>query len=264
MRNPHQPGTKQVICMKWGTLYGPEYVNRLYAAVRRQLSGPLRFVCLTDDDSGFRPEVETYPCPLIKIPEPWCNAGWRKVTLYQSSEQLFGLEGDWLFLDLDVVITGSLDPFFEHEPGRPFVVMQNWTQPGKLIGNTSVFRFRIGAHTYLYDRLLTDFLGFRHRYRNSQTYVSREIRELRFWPDLWCVLFKVQCVPLWPIRLWQAPVLPEEARVVAFPGCPNPAEAMLGQWPEKRWHKRLYKQIRPAQWIKSHWADAEDFLDSGK
>ncbi|MDR6215099.1 hypothetical protein QE399_002788 [Paracidovorax wautersii] len=25
---------RHVICMKWGTKYGPEYVNRLYAMVR--------------------------------------------------------------------------------------------------------------------------------------------------------------------------------------------------------------------------------------
>ncbi|HAU58261.1 MAG TPA: glycosyltransferase, partial [Comamonadaceae bacterium] len=30
---------RHVICMKWGTKYGPEYVNRLYAMVRRHLSG---------------------------------------------------------------------------------------------------------------------------------------------------------------------------------------------------------------------------------
>ena len=28
-----------VLCMKWGTKYGPEYVNRLYGMVRRHLSG---------------------------------------------------------------------------------------------------------------------------------------------------------------------------------------------------------------------------------
>lgn len=27
---------RNVICMKWGTKYGPEYVNRLYAMVRER------------------------------------------------------------------------------------------------------------------------------------------------------------------------------------------------------------------------------------
>ena len=47
-----------ILCMKWGTKYGPEYVNRLYAMVRRNLTGDFRFVCLTDDGTGIRSEVE--------------------------------------------------------------------------------------------------------------------------------------------------------------------------------------------------------------
>ena len=39
--------TRHILCMKWGTKYGPEYVNRLYAMVRGHLSGDFRFVCPT-------------------------------------------------------------------------------------------------------------------------------------------------------------------------------------------------------------------------
>ena len=31
-----------VLCMKWGTKYGPEYVDRLYGMVRRHLAGDRR------------------------------------------------------------------------------------------------------------------------------------------------------------------------------------------------------------------------------
>ncbi len=39
--NAPQPQQHQrhILCMKWGTKYGPEYVNRLYAMVRRPGSG---------------------------------------------------------------------------------------------------------------------------------------------------------------------------------------------------------------------------------
>ena len=120
---------KQVVCMKWGTLYGADYLNRLYRMVRRHVSGPIRFVCLTDDPSGALPEIECFDCPEIAIPAPHCLRGWRKVNLYGSSDHLYGLEGDWLYLDMDVVVTGSLDSFFDYEPDSPFIVMQNWTQP---------------------------------------------------------------------------------------------------------------------------------------
>ena len=38
-----------VVCVKWGTKYGMDYLNNLYAAVRRNLSIPHKFYCLTDD-----------------------------------------------------------------------------------------------------------------------------------------------------------------------------------------------------------------------
>ena len=52
-----------VITIKWGKRYGPEYVNRLYGSVKRNLSREFRFVCFTDDAEYIRPEVETYPIP---------------------------------------------------------------------------------------------------------------------------------------------------------------------------------------------------------
>ena len=41
------------ICIKWGTKYGAEYVNRLYAGLRRNLLSDLQFFCMTDDVAGL-------------------------------------------------------------------------------------------------------------------------------------------------------------------------------------------------------------------
>ena len=251
------PQERQVICMKWGDLYGPEYVNKLYAMVRYRLKGDLRFVCLTDNPEGIRPEVECHACPEVAIPLPHRLRGWRKLSLYAPSERLFGLTGEWLYLDLDVVISGPLDEFFAFQPEKSFIVMQNWTQPGQGVGNTSVYRFRIGADSYLLDDLVRNHRQILARFNNSQTYISRTIKELDFWPDDWCVLFKVQCVPPWPQRFWKPPVLPERARVVAFPGVPNPHQAVVGEWPVKANYKKLYKFIRPTPWIQDLWDEAE-------
>lgn len=242
----------QVICMKWGKLYGPEYVNILYSMVRKNVTGDLRFVCLTDNYEGINGDVELYPCPKVSIPQPHCNRGWRKLSLYDTSENLFGLTGDWLYLDLDVIVTGCLDRFFEYKPEQDFIVMKNWTQPGKNIGNTSVYRFKVGADSYLLKQLINDQDDILNQYNNSQTYISRNIKHLTFWPDEWCVLFKTHCVPSWPKRFWMTPFLPEKALVVAFPGVPNPHQAARGEWPATSW-KKLYKHIRPTPWIEEYW-----------
>ena len=60
--------TKNMLCIKWGTKYGGAYVNRLYEGVRENLSGELRFVCLTDDPSGLCDEV-ALPLPVTPFDE---------------------------------------------------------------------------------------------------------------------------------------------------------------------------------------------------
>lgn len=95
--------------MKWGKKYGPEYVNRLYAMVRRHLKGDFRLVCLTDDGVGIRDEVECLPIPPLNLPAGIPERGWNKLATF--SADLHGLRGTALFLDVDVVITGPLDDF---------------------------------------------------------------------------------------------------------------------------------------------------------
>ena len=255
---------RQVICMKWGTLYGADYVNLLYGMVKNRTAGALRFVCLTDDPEGVHPEIECLSCPEVDIEPPYHNYPWRKLALWASSDSLHGLTGNWLFLDLDVVVTGGIDAFFEFQPEKMFVVMQNWTQKGQGIGNTSVFRFRVGCATHLQENLRERFPELLDKYRNEQIYISREIEDMTYWPDEWCLLYKIHCVPAWPLNFLKDPIPPESSRVVAFPGSPNPHEAMVGDWPVRKAWKRLYKHTRPATWIGAIWDDARRALNAGK
>ena len=57
---------KQIICMKWGSLYGSDYVNKLYNMCEKNISDAFRFVCLTDDCSNLKKEIETFSCPKVK------------------------------------------------------------------------------------------------------------------------------------------------------------------------------------------------------
>ena len=102
-----------IICMKWGQKYGPEYVNRLYGMVARNLTIQFRFVCFTDDGSGIREEVDVKPLPSLNLPPGIPERGWMKLTTFQSP--LDDIKGTTLFLDLDVVIVDNIDCFFEIE-----------------------------------------------------------------------------------------------------------------------------------------------------
>jgi hypothetical protein len=242
--------TQTVICMKWGTRYGPDYVNRLYSMVQRHTKRQTRLVCYTDDPTGLVAGVETFPLPYIELPPGITWLPWRKLSLWQ--EKLEGVEGDVLFLDLDVVVTDNLDELFDYEPGR-FCVARNWTQPNAGIGNTSIFRFPVGRHTYIYDRIMNECTRVLSEHRNEQIFISREITDMKFWPDEWCVSFKRSLLPWWPLNFFVAPPLPPGAKVVAFPGKPDPDEAMEGRWPRKHWWQALYKYVRPTPWIAEHW-----------
>ena len=129
--------TRHILCMKWGTKYGPEYVNRLYAMVHRHLSGDFRFVCLTDDSTGIRSEVQCLPIPALDLPPGIPERGWTKLATF--SADLHGLRGTALFLDVDVVVTGSLDDFFT-QPGE-FLIIHDYKRPWRITGNSSVYRF---------------------------------------------------------------------------------------------------------------------------
>ena len=73
-----------ILCMKWGVKYGPEYVNRLYAMVRRHLRGDFRFVCLTDRSEGIRAEVQCLPIPPLELPPGIPERGWTKLTTFEA------------------------------------------------------------------------------------------------------------------------------------------------------------------------------------
>ena len=141
-----------VLCMKWGRRYGPDYVNTLYNMVRRNLTRAHRFLCLTDEPQGIRPEVECRPLPELRLIPEWERSPWRKLSCF--APELEDLAGPVLFLDLDLVIIANIDGLFDH-PGE-FCIIENWTQPGRGIGNSSVFRYRAGAHGDVFARFRAD------------------------------------------------------------------------------------------------------------
>ena len=74
---------KNVICIKWGTKFGPEYVNKLYKMVQKNLSLPHRFVCFTDNAEGIVDGVEIRPLPELNdegIPDRM----WKKLTVFNK------------------------------------------------------------------------------------------------------------------------------------------------------------------------------------
>ncbi len=239
---------RNVICMKWGTKYGPEYVNRLYAMVRRHLTGDFRMACLTDDPKGIRAEVECFSIPPLELPPGIPERGWTKLATF--APDLHGLRGTALFLDVDVVVVGPLDDFFEL-PGE-FLVIHDYKRPWRITGNSSVYRFELGAHPDVLEHFRTHFDQVRSDFRNEQAYLSDFMYRkglLAYWPAAWCPSFKYHSIPPWPTNYWKTPVVPPGARIVIFHGECNPPDALAGR------RNRRFRFIKPTTWVAEHWRE---------
>jgi hypothetical protein len=269
--------TKQVVCVKWGVKYDATYVNRLYAMVQRNLTPPFRFVCLTDSRAGIRPEVECFDLPELGCPHPVRTFGmWKKVVLW--GREVPGLTGVALFIDLDSVIVGSLDDYFTYgEPGD-VILARNWALPMSRMGQTSVFRYPVGANPHILEDFRADPQGIADRFHYEQHYMTHAVKGgIKFWPKGWTRHFRLSCLPSFPLRLFVRAGLPKDARIVTFPGGPNPQDILLGRWNGKtpphrgrlqhllatfgtqrafrrRWrHFRSY--VLPVPWIAEHWRE---------
>ena len=262
--------------MKWGTAYGARDVNTLHGMVARNVSGDFKVVCFTDDSTGIRPEVTCHPLPPLgcEIP-PDVPGKWPKVALW--TENLAGLEGNALFIDLDSVIVSNIDGYFEYGDPNDVITARNWLNRLKKSGQTSVFRFPIGGHSYMLENLQADPATVSRKYQYEQNYVTHNIRGgIRYWPETWTRHFRVHCMGAWPLRYLRPPIIPEGAKIITFPGLPGPADAMLGRWTGKsgirtprehlkwvwkrflngeKWKGQLSRYVQRAEWISENWRE---------
>ena len=234
-----------ILCMKWGNKYPADYVNTLYSMVNRNMSRPFRFICLTDDPAGIEAPAETFPIPELSINVEGPERGWKKLSVF--SEELYNLSGRVLCLDLDLIITGPLDDLFDH-PGDVLII-RDWLKKDGT-GNSSVYRFNVGAHPDILAKFENSFEGIKKIYRNEQEYLSAALLSknvLSYWPEQWCRSFKRHCVKPLSLLLARETEVPENARVIVFHGKPDPHEAMSGQ--SGKW----YRRFKPAHWIRQYW-----------
>jgi hypothetical protein len=248
-----------VVCMKWGSQYGPQWVNRLYAMVVRNTTWTVRFVCFTDDAGGIRPEVTCRPLPEVRF-DPALGKYWPKLGLMQKG--LGGLEGMTLYLDLDLVILDSLDPFFTYH-GR-FCIIREWEAPELGYGNSSVVRYFIGRESAVLDRFYaTPPEEIVSRYASKeQNFLTKAVDEVTFWPEEWCAPFsRASLNKNRLVRFFSTPTKPPGAKILVFYGAITPESAMRGEHEvakrcdKPRGFKPTQRRFRPAHWIGEYWKE---------
>lgn len=236
----------QIICVKWGDKYPSSYVNRLYDMIEKNMTADFVLYCLTDDARDIYPKVK--PLPLVNTE---ISGWWHKLSLFQKD--FHQLEGELLYMDLDVVIVGGLDDFFSYKPGS-FLIAEDLQTRGY---NSSVFRFNIGSQPQVWDEFLENSAQVMNDYYGDQNWITEKVGDAGLWPEQWVVSFKKQCrariknsygiIGKWLRKIGVMTVtgeaiIPEGARVIQFHGKPDPDDVMDGP----------YDIYRKAPWIKEY------------
>jgi hypothetical protein len=247
-----------VLCMKWGTPFPAEAVNVLHRACRARTTLSFDFVCLTDDAAGLDAGIRALPIPDIGLTTAQVRAAgvWPKLALYVPDLQ--GLSGRCLFIDLDMVVLGSLDDFFTYP--APFVTIdvgRSWRPGGgahRPEAGTGLVAFDLGRERQILDRFQADPEGAIRDFRNEQDFVAAHASSMAYWPPGWVISFKRFLRQPIGIDLLRAPRRPPpSARVVAFHGTPRPMDLVRGgfrhwdRWPHMGWGK--------VGWMADYWRE---------
>lgn len=216
-----------VVCCHWGNWpvngKGHEYVRKLRAAVARNITVPHQFICFADKPVG---RINTRPL----LANHWSIQDregplWRgcipKTYVYSRAA---GLTGRVLLLDLDNVITGSLDDIASYD--GDFCVRGSFrygTPDGDMIAFDAE-KCRDIWSALIGDPSLVDEKG-RERF-----FLATRRPNADMWQDVLpgqILSYKRHC------RVQMK--LPEDARIVSFHGDPRPHEV------EDKWVKECWK-----------------------
>jgi hypothetical protein len=214
-----------VVCLKHGTKYGPDYVNKLYNMIERNLTIPHRFICFTDDTAGLDSRIE-----IIKLPSLGIQGWWWKPYIFK--EDHFSKEDTMLFFDLDMIIVKNIDHFMSYKPGS-FVGLQDVGRvfrPGLKKLGSAVMRWPAGKFSYIWTRLESN-ISQTKKYQGDQDWIFEQMKsEIEFFPESWIRSYKweirnrSEILGFGPRAVFKdvrSPTIPDETSVLAFHGHPH-------------------------------------------
>jgi hypothetical protein len=251
-------------CVKWGTRFGPDYVNVLFRAVREHMRYPHRFVCLTNEPEGLDPTIEAMPVPDFGLPQSeWTKRGcWPKTALFAPG--VFEDDEIVLYLDLDVMIVGGLDPFIDLVRERPaFYTLREWNpllwrlvplsyRPDRG-SQGSVYVWKAGMQRHVFHDFHANVEYVRANFWSDRFYLPKVAIGETYLPYAWCVSFKNACVQPYPINHLLPPKPPPpEAKILVFHGLPRPID-LMGR-PGERWGSKRRSGRQPVPWIRDYWS----------
>lgn len=224
-----------IVCVKWGTKYPSDYVNKLYKAVSRNTSVPFLFHCFTDNGDGLSEEVIVHPLPFRRI-----TGWWHKLYLFSRDinipvgERIF-------FLDLDTIIVNNLDSILSNNE-EGFIALRDFyhgDHTGKKRDDTigsAVMQWEAGTNHQVWDNFEGNYDLVVKMLKNAgdQMWIQLQIPNKKYWQDLFPNKIK-------SFKLHNKNIL-QDSSIICFHGRPSiPDAAMfdnnteLGRIPAQKW-----------------------------
>ncbi len=154
----------KIVCFKWNHTggyklpslnaigqYTAQHVNNLYRSVQKHTTIPHEFICITDDPEGIE-------CRTIPLWDKCRELGGCYNRLYVFSSDMKELIGDrFLCIDLDCVVTGSLDELLSRD--EDFIINKFYGVAKEQYYNGGLFMMDAGARSEVWDRFEQDIEG---------------------------------------------------------------------------------------------------------
>lgn len=131
-----------VVTWKWGTVFGPEYVNNLASMLKRHLHMDYTFHCITDNPDGLDSGICRHPMfTAYGEMKAGSRSCFRRLRIFDAS--MAGMFGPRILqLDLDMVITDDVTPLFDRPD--PLVLVEQTSSGRRVTYNPSMLLMDAG------------------------------------------------------------------------------------------------------------------------
>jgi hypothetical protein len=203
------------ICLNSGNYLGrgKQYVEILRDSIARNLSPEIKFkfTVFTDDPDDYQ-DIHKRPLPHAGL-----NGWWNKLALFKKD--LFPAGETIIYVDLDTVITGSLDDIVKYD-GK-FAILRDFYRYNGFGSGVMIWN---GDWSYIWDSW--DIAGMPEIHGGDQAWIEQVVNK----PDLLQNVFPGRFVSY---KVHASQSIPKGASVVCFHGLPRPHE--VTGWVEQFW-----------------------------
>lgn len=212
-----------IVCFKWGDKFSAEYVNKLWYAIRRNVTVPFTFTCFTEDPTGVKCTTEPF---LRKLPTWWYIIG-----LFNKNH---GFEDKVLYIDLDTVITGNIDHILNLDTN--FAIIRDFYRIKGL--QTAFIMWKPEWGYYIWDSLVKNMPKDLVRYGGgTNRWIENSVlgKDITIFQDEFPGEFISYKVHILKDTRYKSPGDLDTAKVICFHGKPMPSEKRELEWMKEHW-----------------------------